>query len=78
MVSGESIAVSAEFDNLSRRTVIPYATLYQTQTFFASGKSKVRKTKFTVLTGLYFIHLSVIRIKCCVNIGLYAPQRESI
>ncbi|WAQ97737.1 ARRD3-like protein [Mya arenaria] len=49
---GESIAISAEFDNLSKRTVIPYATLYQTQTFFASGKSRIRKTKFTVLTGL--------------------------
>ncbi|XP_060581680.1 arrestin domain-containing protein 3-like [Ruditapes philippinarum] len=49
---GESIAISAEFDNLSKRTVIPYATLYQTQAYFASGKSRVRKTKFTVLTGL--------------------------
>lgn len=51
LISGESIAISAEFDNLSKRTVIPYATLYQTQAFFASGKSRVRKTKFTVLTG---------------------------
>ena len=50
-IPGESIAISAEFDNHSRRTVIPYATLYQTQAFFASGKSRVRKTKFTVLTG---------------------------
>ncbi|KAK0055336.1 arrestin domain-containing protein 3 [Biomphalaria pfeifferi] len=49
---GESIAISAEFDNHSSRTVIPYATLYQSQTFFASGKSRVRRTKFTVLTGL--------------------------
>ncbi|XP_046582154.1 arrestin domain-containing protein 3-like isoform X2 [Haliotis rubra] len=49
---GESIAISAEFDNHSSRTVIPYATLYQTQAFFASGKSRVRRTKFTVLTGL--------------------------
>ncbi|XP_041371561.1 arrestin domain-containing protein 3-like [Gigantopelta aegis] len=49
---GESIAISAEFDNHSSRTVIPYATLYQTQAFFANGKSRVRRTKFTVLTGL--------------------------
>lgn len=49
---GESIAISAEFDNHSKRTVIPYATLYQTQAFFANGKSRVRKIKFTVLTGL--------------------------
>lgn len=49
---GESIAISAEFDNHSSRTVIPYATLYQSQTFFASGKSRIRRTKFTVLTGL--------------------------
>lgn len=49
---GESIAISAEFDNLSKRTVIPYATLYQTQAYFASGKSRIRETKFTVLTGL--------------------------
>ncbi|KAK3583525.1 hypothetical protein CHS0354_026108 [Potamilus streckersoni] len=49
---GESIAISAEFDNHSRRTVIPYAALYQTQAFFAGGKSRIRRTKFTVLTGL--------------------------
>ncbi|PVD20087.1 hypothetical protein C0Q70_20581 [Pomacea canaliculata] len=49
---GESIAISAEFDNHSSRTVIPYATLYQTQAFFASGKSRIRRTKLTVLTGL--------------------------
>ncbi|KAK7115753.1 arrestin domain-containing protein 3-like [Littorina saxatilis] len=49
---GESTAISAEFDNHSSRTVIPYATLYQTQAFFASGKSRIRRTKFTVLTGL--------------------------
>ena len=49
---GESIAISAEFENHSSRTVIPMATLYQTQAFFANGKSRVRRTKFTVLTGL--------------------------
>ncbi|CAH1797054.1 unnamed protein product [Owenia fusiformis] len=49
---GESIAISADFENYSSRTIIPYATLHQTQTFFANGKSRVRSTKFTVLTGL--------------------------
>lgn len=49
---GESIAISAEFDNQSSRTVTPYASLHQTQAFFANGKSRVRRTKFTVLTGL--------------------------
>ncbi|KAK2174398.1 hypothetical protein NP493_802g03054 [Ridgeia piscesae] len=49
---GESIAISADFENHSSRTVIPYATLHQTQTFFANGKSRLRATKFTVLTGL--------------------------
>lgn len=52
VLTGESIAISAEFDNHSSRTVIPYATLYQTQAFFASGKSRIRRTKLTVLTGL--------------------------
>jgi len=51
-IIGESIAISAEFENHSSRTVIPMATLYQTQAFFANGKSRVRRTKFTVLTGI--------------------------
>lgn len=50
-LAGESIAISADFENHSSRTIIPYATLHQTQTFFANGKSRVRGTKFTVLTG---------------------------
>lgn len=50
---GESIAISAEFENYSSRTVIPYATLHQTQMFFANGKTRIRDTKFTVLTGEY-------------------------
>ncbi|CAD5118681.1 unnamed protein product [Dimorphilus gyrociliatus] len=49
---GESIAIWAHFENHTSRTVIPYATLHQTQTFYATGKSRVRATKFTVLTGL--------------------------
>lgn len=48
---GESVAISAMFDNRSSRSVIPYASLHQLQTFFANGKSRIRGTKFTVLTG---------------------------
>ena len=51
VISGESIAISADFENYSSRIIIPYATLHQTQTFFANGKSRIRGTKFTVLTG---------------------------
>jgi hypothetical protein len=50
-LAGESIAISADFENYSSRIIIPYATLHQTQTFFANGKSRIRGTKFTVLTG---------------------------
>lgn len=49
---GESVAIWAEFSNQSARTVVPYATLNQTQTFFANGKTRVRACKFTALTGL--------------------------
>jgi len=60
---GESIAISAEFENYSSRTVIPYATLHQTQMFFANGKTRIRDTKFTVLTG-----------ECCVfSVSFYSP-----
>jgi len=52
-LSGESIAISAEFENHSSRTVIPYATLHQTQMFFANGKTRIRGSKFTVLTGTF-------------------------
>ena len=64
---GESIAISAEFDNHSKRTVIPYATLYQTQAFFANGKSRVRKIKFTVLTGRQFWLCMVGILNICTN-----------
>lgn len=50
--TGESISITAEFENHSRRTIIPHATLYQTQTFLASGKSRSRRFKFTIVTGL--------------------------
>ncbi|ESO11382.1 hypothetical protein HELRODRAFT_91458 [Helobdella robusta] len=48
---GESIMLWAEFDNQSNRTVIPYASLHQIQTFLARGKSRIRVSKFTSLTG---------------------------
>jgi hypothetical protein len=49
---GESIAITADFENHSRRTIVPHATLYQTQTFLAGGKSRSRRFKFTIVTGL--------------------------
>ena len=59
---GESIAISADFENHSSRTIIPYATLHQTQTFFANGKSRIRGTKFTVLTGVYDFEQGCLQI----------------
>lgn len=49
---GESIAITADFENLSNRTVIPHATLHQAQTFLAGGKSRTRHSKYTIVTGL--------------------------
>ncbi|XP_075536218.1 arrestin domain-containing protein 3-like isoform X1 [Dermacentor variabilis] len=49
---GESIAITADFENLSGRTVVPHATLHQTQTFLAGGKSRSRHCKFTTVTGV--------------------------
>ncbi|XP_023218537.1 arrestin domain-containing protein 2-like [Centruroides sculpturatus] len=49
---GESIAITADFENHSSRTIIPHATLHQTQTFLAGGKSRSRRCKFTIVTGL--------------------------
>ncbi|GAB6028564.1 Arrestin domain-containing protein 3 [Chamberlinius hualienensis] len=48
---GESIAITADFENLSKRSVIPHASLYQTQTFLANGKTRSRRNKFTIVTG---------------------------
>ncbi|KAG1669170.1 Arrestin domain-containing protein 3 [Nymphon striatum] len=50
-VISESIAIRADFENLSRRKVIPYATLYQTQTFVAGGKTRNKKNKLTAVKG---------------------------
>ncbi|KAI2807083.1 Arrestin domain-containing protein 3, partial [Blomia tropicalis] len=49
---GESIAINAEFENHTRRTIIPQATLHQTQLFLASGKVRSRTIKFTTVTGI--------------------------
>lgn len=49
---GESIAITADFENLSGRLIIPRATLHQTQTFVAGGKSRSRCNKFTIVTGV--------------------------
>ena len=72
LLTGESIAISAVFEIHSSRTIIPYATLHQTQTFYANGKCRVRGTKFTVLTGkpkFYFLPLTVL--KSYVNIFIF-------
>lgn len=47
---GESIQIFAEFNNHSTRTVTPHATLYQSQIFFAGNKSKLRRTKFCMIS----------------------------
>ena len=49
---GESIAISAEFQNHSSRTVKPYTKLIQTQLFFARGSRKIQRAKYEVITGL--------------------------
>jgi len=49
---GETVMLSADFGNYSSRSIVPFARLHQVQTYFASGKSRVRETKFTALTGL--------------------------
>lgn len=50
---GESILINAEFENHTRRTVIPQATLHQTQLFQAAGgKVRSRSAKFTTVTGV--------------------------
>ncbi|UYV72612.1 ARRDC3 [Cordylochernes scorpioides] len=49
---GESIAITADFENGSGRTVVPHATLHQTQMFLAGGKARSRRLDFTRVTGL--------------------------
>ncbi|GAV07221.1 hypothetical protein RvY_17089 [Ramazzottius varieornatus] len=49
---GESIAISALFNNGTRRNVIPHASLYQVQSFNADGKSRKRAIKLTTVSGV--------------------------
>ncbi|XP_054756423.2 arrestin domain-containing protein 3-like [Lytechinus pictus] len=48
---GESIAISAEFQNGSARRIKPRATLYQRTTFFADGKSRSVRNAVAGLQG---------------------------
>lgn len=48
---GESICLSALFENSGNRTVIPNASLYQIQTYNASGKHFIQTNKLVALTG---------------------------
>nr|XP_043868621.1 arrestin domain-containing protein 3-like isoform X2 [Solea senegalensis] len=48
---GESIQIFAEVENCSSRVVVPKATLYQTQTFFAKGKGKQIQQPVSNLRG---------------------------
>lgn len=49
---GESIAITARFENNSNRSLTPTVSLYQTQTASAGGKCMLRKFKLTSITGL--------------------------
>ncbi|OQV13229.1 Arrestin domain-containing protein 3 [Hypsibius exemplaris] len=49
---GESIAISALFNNGTRRHITPHATLYQVQSFNANGKSRSRAIKLTTVSGV--------------------------
>ena len=45
------MAITADFVNLTVRTSTPKATLRQQQTFIASGKTRVRCSQLTTVTG---------------------------
>lgn len=49
---GESIAITARFENNSNRSLTPTVSLYQTQSASAGGKCMLRKFKLTSITGL--------------------------
>lgn len=51
ILAGESIAISAEFQNGSARRIKPRATLYQRTTFFADGKSRSVRNAVAGLQG---------------------------
>ncbi|KFQ18565.1 Arrestin domain-containing protein 3, partial [Merops nubicus] len=48
---GESIQIFAEIENCSSRVVVPKATIYQTQAFYAKGKMKEVKQLVANLCG---------------------------
>ena len=48
---GESIVLNALFDNNGNRNVIPNASLYQIQTYNASGKHFIQTNKLVTITG---------------------------
>ena len=48
---GESITITALFENYSQRTITPLLTFHQKQTYFTSRKSKVKKEKSVMFTG---------------------------
>ena len=48
---GESIVLNALFENMGNRNIIPQASLYQIQTYNASGKHIVATNKLSYLTG---------------------------
>lgn len=49
--TGESIQIFAEIENCSSRMVVPKATIYQTQTFYAKGKMKEIKQLVANIRG---------------------------
>ncbi|XP_015268680.1 PREDICTED: arrestin domain-containing protein 3-like, partial [Gekko japonicus] len=49
--SGESILIFAEIENCSSRVVVPKAAIYQTQAFYARGKTKKEKQLVANLQG---------------------------
>ncbi|XP_043926022.1 arrestin domain-containing protein 3-like isoform X2 [Protopterus annectens] len=48
---GESVQIFAEIENCSSRMVVPKAAIYQTQTFYAKGKTKEVKQLVANLRG---------------------------
>lgn len=50
---GESIALTALFENNGNRNIIPTASLYQIQTYNASGKHFVTTNKLISMTGKF-------------------------
>lgn len=49
---GESIGLSALFENNGNRTILPTASLYQIQTYIASGKHFISSNKVMSISGM--------------------------